>query len=64
MRAWGYEPSSMGTYSLYENILKGFIQDIRDDIPVPGTYKFDTLMTDAKKSIALAQFSLELLQKL
>lgn len=64
MRVQGYEPSSMGTYLLYESILRGFIQDIRDDIRVPGAYKFDTLMTDSKKSTALAQFSLELLQRL
>jgi len=64
MKAWGCEPSSLGTFSLYKNLIGGFIQDIRDEEYVPGAYRFDTLMTDLSKSTKLAQYSLEILKTL
>jgi LPPG:FO 2-phospho-L-lactate transferase len=60
MRARGFEPSSKGTFACYDGLVDIFIQDIRDPVDVGGSVRFDTLMTDEKKSIALAQEVLRL----
>jgi LPPG:FO 2-phospho-L-lactate transferase len=60
MRAYGREPSSQGTFSCYEGVLDLFVQDIRDPVDVPGSLRFDTLMTDEDRSISLAQEILRL----
>jgi LPPG:FO 2-phospho-L-lactate transferase len=62
MRACGREPSSQGTFSCYEGVLDLFVQDIRDPVDVPGSLRFDTLMTDEDRSISLAQEILRLAQ--
>ena len=31
-----------------------FVQDVRDPVGVPGSLRYDTLMTDSRKSAALA----------
>jgi len=62
MRAFGFEPSSQGTFSCYEDLLDIFVQDIRDPVEVSGSVRFDTLMTDEEKSIALAEEILRLVQ--
>jgi LPPG:FO 2-phospho-L-lactate transferase len=60
MRARGFEPSSKGTFSCYDGLVDIFIQDIRDPVDIGGSVRFDTLMTDEKKSVALAQEVLRL----
>jgi predicted RNA-binding protein with RPS1 domain len=60
MKAAGFEPSSMGTLNCYEGIPDIFVQDIRDPIEVSNSVRFDTLMIDEEKSIALAQEILRL----
>jgi LPPG:FO 2-phospho-L-lactate transferase len=55
MRASGFEPSSEGTFSCYGGLVDIFVQDIRDPVDVSGSVRFDTLMTDEGKSIALAK---------
>jgi LPPG:FO 2-phospho-L-lactate transferase len=55
MQAAGFEPSSQGTFNCYEGITDIFVQDIRDPVKVCNSVRFDTLMTDEEKSIALAQ---------
>lgn len=55
MRARGFEPSSKGTADCYGDLVDIFVQDIRDPVTVDGAVRFDTLMTDEEKSIALAQ---------
>ncbi len=62
MRAFGFEPSSQGTFSCYEDLLDIFVQDIRDPVEVSGSVRFDTLMTDEEKSIALAEEILHLVE--
>ncbi|NYT05054.1 MAG: 2-phospho-L-lactate transferase [Methanomicrobiales archaeon] len=54
MRAWGMEPSSAGTWQLYEPFANVFIQDIRDPVTVPGSVRFDTLMTGTGAAARLA----------
>jgi LPPG:FO 2-phospho-L-lactate transferase len=54
MRAAGFEPSSQGTFNCYDGITDIFVQDIRDPVKVSNSVRFDTLMTDEDKSIALA----------
>jgi LPPG:FO 2-phospho-L-lactate transferase len=63
MRARGLTPDSLSTWHLYEEICDLFIQDIRDTVIVPGSLRFDTLMTDAGKSAALARVLLEMGEK-
>jgi LPPG:FO 2-phospho-L-lactate transferase len=53
MEAWGMEPSSRGTYRLYEDLIDCFVQDIRDPVPIEGALRLDTLMTDVSKAEAL-----------
>jgi LPPG:FO 2-phospho-L-lactate transferase len=60
MRAQGFEPSSQGTFSCYEELLDIFIQDKRDPVDVRGSLRFDTLMTGEERSIALAEEILRL----
>jgi LPPG:FO 2-phospho-L-lactate transferase len=60
MTAAGYEPSSTGTFNCYGGIPDIFIQDIRDTVEVSHSTRFDTLMVDEEKSIALAQEVLRL----
>jgi|SRR5665647_1078334 LPPG:FO 2-phospho-L-lactate transferase len=55
MQAAGFEPSSRGTFNCYEGITDIFVQDIRDPVMVSNSVRFDTLMVDEEKSIALAQ---------
>jgi len=62
MQASGLEPSSRGTFSCYEGVLDLFVQDIRDPVDVPGSLRFDTLMTDEDRSISLAREILRLAQ--
>jgi LPPG:FO 2-phospho-L-lactate transferase len=63
MEAAGYEPTSIGTFNCYGGIPDVFIQDIRDPIEVSHSVRYDTLMTDEQKSIALAKDILELARK-
>jgi LPPG:FO 2-phospho-L-lactate transferase len=60
MQAAGFEPSSRGTLKCYEGIADIFVQDIRDTIEVSNSVRFDTLMNDEGKSVALAQNILRL----
>jgi LPPG:FO 2-phospho-L-lactate transferase len=54
MRAWGLSPDSLATWHLYHEFCNLFVQDIRDPVEVPGSLRYDTLMTDIEKSTALA----------
>jgi predicted RNA-binding protein with RPS1 domain len=60
MQAAGFEPSSLGTLICYEGITDIFVQDIRDPVEVSNSVRFDTLMIDEEKSVALAQEILRL----
>jgi LPPG:FO 2-phospho-L-lactate transferase len=60
MQASGFEPSSKGTLNCYDGITDIFIQDIRDTIKVSDSVRFDTLMINEEKSVALAQEILRL----
>ena len=60
MKAAGFEPSSLGTINCYEGLPDIFVQDIRDSIEVSNSSRFDTLMVDEDKSVALAQEILRL----
>jgi LPPG:FO 2-phospho-L-lactate transferase len=60
MEAAGFEPSSIGTLCCYEGIADIFVQDIRDPIEINNSLRFDTLMIDEEKSVALAQEILSL----
>lgn len=55
MRASGREPSSAGTYGLYEDFVDIFIQDIRDPVEIEGALRLDTLMVYRGKSLDLAK---------
>jgi LPPG:FO 2-phospho-L-lactate transferase len=61
MEAWGKEPTSRGTLDLYRDLHPLFVQDIRDEVEIPGTYHFDTLMKDQEKSRNLAEYILKIL---
>jgi LPPG:FO 2-phospho-L-lactate transferase len=61
MKSAGFEPSSIGTFNCYGGITDVFIQDIRDPVEVSHSSRFDTLMTDEDKSIALAREVLRLI---
>lgn len=60
MQAEGFDPSSLGTFNCYEAILDIFVQDIRDPVMVNQSVRFDTLMTNEEKSVALAREILSL----
>ena len=55
MQAAGFEPSSRGTFNCYDGITDIFVQDIRDPVMLNNSVRFDTLMVDEEKSLALAQ---------
>jgi LPPG:FO 2-phospho-L-lactate transferase len=61
MHAAGFEPSSIGTFNCYGGITDLFVQDIRDPVQVSHSVRFDTLMVDEEKSIALAREILRLI---
>jgi LPPG:FO 2-phospho-L-lactate transferase len=63
MEAAGYDPSAIGTFNCYDGIPDIFVQDIRDDVEVSHSIRFDTLMTDEDKSIAFARDVLSLIDK-
>lgn len=60
MRAFGKEPSSAGTYDLYEDFVDVFIQDTRDPVELEGALRQDTLMVNRGKSLDLAKSILTL----
>jgi len=62
MQAAGFEASSVGTFNCYEGLTDLFVQDTRDPVVVSHAVRFDTLMTDEEKSVALAQEVLRLLR--
>jgi LPPG:FO 2-phospho-L-lactate transferase len=62
MRAAGFEASSAGTFNCYGGLTDIFVQDIRDPVKVRNSVRFDTLMTDEDKSIALAQEIIQLIK--
>ena len=62
MRAMGHEPTSFGTFRLYESICPHFVQDVRDPVKVPGSSRADTLMTDIEKSVELSMKLLEFIR--
>jgi LPPG:FO 2-phospho-L-lactate transferase len=61
MEAAGFEPSSLGTFNCYEGISDIFVQDVRDPVEVKNSIRFDTIMSDEEKSIALAREILSLI---
>ena len=60
MQAFGKEPSSAGTYGLYEEFVDVFIQDTRDPVELEGALRQDTLMVNRGKSLDLAKSILTL----
>jgi LPPG:FO 2-phospho-L-lactate transferase len=60
MKARDFEPSSKGTFSCYNEFVDIFVQDIRDPINVPNSFRYDTIMIDEEKSTALAREILRL----
>jgi LPPG:FO 2-phospho-L-lactate transferase len=62
MKAKGLEPSTKGVAEFYKDIADVLIVDIRDKTDLSGydfeVDHFDTLMTSAEKSKALADFML------
>jgi LPPG:FO 2-phospho-L-lactate transferase len=63
MEAAGYEPSAIGTFNCYGGLPDVFVQDIRDPVEVSHSIRFDTLMVDEEKSVALARDILGLIDK-
>jgi len=63
MEAAGYEPSAIGTFNCYGGLTDVFVQDTRDPVEVSHSVRFDTLMVDEEKSVALAQEILRLIDK-
>ncbi len=55
MKARGFAPSSQGTRDCYGDLVDLFVQDIRDPVKVKNSVRFDTLMKDEEKSVALAR---------
>ena len=64
MQAAGFEPSSRGTLNCYDGITDIFVQDIRDPLELNNSVRFDTLMIDEEKSLALAQEILRLTREM
>ncbi|MDD1686146.1 2-phospho-L-lactate transferase [Methanoregula sp.] len=62
MKAADYEPNSIGTFNCYGGLTDVFVQDIRDPVAVSHSVRFDTLMVDEEKSIALAKDILGLIE--
>jgi LPPG:FO 2-phospho-L-lactate transferase len=63
MEAAGYDPSSIGTFNCYGGLTDVFVQDVRDPVEVSHSVRFDTLMVDEEKSVALARDILGLIDK-
>ena len=63
MVAAGFEASSTGTLDCYGGIPDVFVQDIRDPVETGRSVRFDTLMTDEEKSVALAREILQLVDR-
>jgi len=63
MKAAGFEPSAIGTFNCYGGLTDVFVQDTRDPVEVSHSVRFDTLMTDEDKSVALAKEILDLIKK-
>ncbi len=63
MRAAGFEPGSIGTFNCYDGLVDLFVQDVRDPFEVDHSVRFDTLMTDEEKSVALAREMIDLVKK-
>ncbi len=63
MQARGFKPSSQGTLDCYGDVVDIFVQDIRDPVEVKDSRRFDTLMTDEEKSVALGREVLRLVQE-
>ncbi|MDN7026115.1 2-phospho-L-lactate transferase [Methanoculleus sp. FWC-SCC1] len=63
MRAFGLEPTSAGTFRLYEDFLDIFVQDVRDPVEIDGTLRLDTLMINRGKSLHLAKNLMALLAR-
>lgn len=61
MKAAGFEASSIGTFNCYGGLTDVFVQDIRDPVDVSHSVRFDTLMVDEDKSVALAKEILRLI---
>ncbi len=61
MRAFGREPTSLGTYQMYRDILDIFVQDVRDPVEIEGALRLDTLMVNRGKSVDLARDVLSLI---
>ncbi|RXE55683.1 2-phospho-L-lactate transferase [Methanoculleus taiwanensis] len=55
MRAFRCEPTSAGTFGLYEDFLDLFVQDVRDPVEIDGALRLDTLMVNRGKSVDLAK---------
>jgi len=62
MKAVGFEASSAGTAACYGDLIDCFVQDIRDPVEVRDAVRFDTLMVDEEKSVALANEILRLIR--
>lgn len=62
MKAMGYRPDSLATWSLYKDVLDVFIQDTRDPVEVPGAIRMDTLMNAPGVDASLAEGILSLLK--
>jgi LPPG:FO 2-phospho-L-lactate transferase len=62
MQAAGFEPNSIGTFNCYGGLVDLFVQDICDPVKVNHSVRFDTLMVDEEKSVALAQEVLRLIR--
>lgn len=62
MEAAGYDPSAIGTCTCYGGLPDIFVQDIRDEVEVSHSVRFDTLMTDEDKCIAFARDILSLIK--
>lgn len=54
MEAWGLEPTSRGTFTLYQEFADLCIQDIRDEEEIDGAVALDTLITDEQIAETLA----------
>ena len=61
MKARGLSPDSISTWQLYRDVCDLFVQDVRDPLEVPGSIRYNTLMTDTKKSADLAGMLLGLM---
>jgi len=62
MKVAGFAASSAGTAACYGDLVDCFVQDIRDPVTVNNAVRFDTLMVDEAKSVALASEILRLVR--